>query len=259
MKTEMLEIEFLGTGTSTGVPQIRCQCEVCQSADPHDKRLRASAIVRYRGLKLLLDCGPDFRQQMLTTSDNNLDALLVTHIHYDHVGGIDDLRAYCQDGDFPIYARQDVIDDLHARLPYCFAEHPYMGVPRLAVTPIVEHVPFSIGDVEILPLPVMHYKLPILGFKIGPLAYITDCKTMDDTVVEELRHVPLLVINALRQREHLSHLSLSQTLALIERIEPGRAILIHMSHDMGLHAEVSKQLPDGVELAYDGMVVQVIE
>ena len=255
----MLEIEFLGTGTSTGVPQIRCQCEVCQSADPHDKRLRASAIVRYKGKRLLLDCGPDFRQQMLTATDNALDALLVTHIHYDHVGGIDDLRAYCEAGDFPIYARQDVIDDLHARLPYCFAEHPYMGVPRLAVTPIVEHVPFSIGEVEILPLPVMHYKLPILGFKIGPLAYITDCKTMDDAVVEELRHVPLLVINALRQREHLSHLSLSQTLALIERIEPGRAILIHMSHDMGLHAEVSKQLPAGVELAYDGMVVQVIE
>ncbi|MBQ1611121.1 MAG: MBL fold metallo-hydrolase, partial [Muribaculaceae bacterium] len=162
----MLEIEFLGTGTSTGVPQIRCDCHVCQSTDPHDKRLRASAIVRYRGLNLLLDCGPDFRQQMLTASNNDLDALLITHIHYDHVGGIDDLRAYCADGDFPIYARQDVIDDLKERLPYCFAEHLYMGVPRLAVTPIVENVPFSIGDVEILPLPVMHYKLPILGFKI---------------------------------------------------------------------------------------------
>ncbi|MBQ4008533.1 MAG: MBL fold metallo-hydrolase, partial [Muribaculaceae bacterium] len=166
----MFEIEFLGTGTSTGVPQIRCDCHVCQSTDPHDKRLRASAIVRYRGLNLLLDCGPDFRQQMLTASNNDLDALLITHIHYDHVGGIDDLRAYCADGDFPIYARQDVIDDLKARLPYCFAEHLYMGVPRLAVTPIEENVPFSIGDVEILPLPVMHYKLPILGFKIGPLA-----------------------------------------------------------------------------------------
>ena len=255
----MLEIEFLGTGTSTGVPQIRCGCAVCQSSDPHDKRLRCSAIVRYKGLNLLMDCGPDFRQQMFTASNNDLDALLVTHIHYDHVGGIDDLRAYCQDGDFPIYARQDVIDDLHARLPYCFAEHLYMGVPRLAVTPIVEHVPFSMGEVEILPLPVMHYKLPILGFKIGPLAYITDCKTMDGRVVEQLRHVPLLVINALRQKEHLSHMSLSETLAVVERIAPERTLLIHMSHDMGLHAKVNEMLPAGVELAYDGMIVQVGE
>ena len=253
----MLEIEFIGTGTSTGVPQIRCQCPVCQSTDPHDKRLRCSAIVRYKGKRLLIDCGPDFRQQMLTASNNDLDALLVTHIHYDHVGGIDDLRAYCANGDFPIYARQDVIDDLHARLPYCFAEHLYMGVPRLAVMPIKENVSFNIGDVEILPLPVMHYKLPILGYRIGPLAYITDCKTMDDSVVERLQGVPLLVINALRKREHLSHMSLDETLALIERIKPGRAILIHMSHDMGLHAEVNARLPELVELAYDGMIVQV--
>lgn len=255
----MLEIEFIGTGTSTGVPQIRCQCPVCQSTDPHDKRLRCSAIVRYEGKRLLIDCGPDFRQQMLTASNNDLDALLVTHIHYDHVGGIDDLRAYCANGDFPIYARQDVIDDLHARLPYCFAEHLYMGVPRLAVMPIKENVPFNIGDVEILPLPVMHYKLPILGYRIGPLAYITDCKTMDDSVVERLQGVPLLVINALRKREHLSHMSLDETLALIERIKPGRAILIHMSHDMGLHARVNQELPAGVELAYDGLIVQVNE
>ena len=253
----MLEIEFIGTGTSTGVPQIRCQCPVCQSTDPHDKRLRCSAIVRYKGKRLLIDCGPDFRQQMLTASNNDLDALLVTHIHYDHVGGIDDLRAYCANGDFPIYARQDVIDDLHARLPYCFAEHLYMGVPRLAVMPIKENVSFNIGDVEILPLPVMHYKLPILGYRIGPLAYITDCKTMDDSVVERLQGVPLLVINALRKREHLSHMSLDETLALIERIKPGRAILIHMSHDMGLHARVNQELPAGVELAYDGLIVQV--
>ena len=255
----MLEIEFIGTGTSTGVPQIRCQCPVCQSTDPHDKRLRCSAIVRYKGKRLLIDCGPDFRQQMLTASNNDLDALLVTHIHYDHVGGIDDLRAYCANGDFPIYARQDVIDDLHARLPYCFAEHLYMGVPRLAVMPIKENVSFNIGDVEILPLPVMHYKLPILGYRIGPLAYITDCKTMDDSVVERLQGVPLLVINALRKREHLSHMSLDETLALIERIKPGRAILIHMSHDMGLHARVNQELPAGVELAYDGLIVQVNE
>ena len=255
----MLEIEFLGTGTSTGVPQIRCGCAVCQSTDPHDTRLRCSAIVRYKGQNLLLDCSPDFRQQMLAASNNDLDALLVTHIHYDHVGGIDDLRAYCIDGDFPIYARQDVIDDLHARLPYCFAARPYMGVPRLGVTPIVENVPFSIGGVEIMPLPVMHYRLPILGFKIGQLAYITDCKTIDDKVVEQLHHVPLLVINALRQKEHPAHMSLSETLAVIDKIQPGRAILIHMSHDMGLHDEVNKTLPAGVELAYDGLIVQVEE
>ena len=248
-------IEFLGTGTSTGVPQLRCDCDVCRSADPRDKRLRCSAIVRYRGKNLLIDCGPDFRQQMLQASATDLDALLVTHIHYDHVGGIDDLRAYCIDRHFPIYARQDVIDNLRQRLPYCFAEHPYPGVPLLDCTPIGDSDPFTIGDIVVEPIPVMHYRMPILGFRIGPMAYITDCKTIDDSQIERLQGIPLLVINALRIEPHLSHMHLQATLDVISRIRPQRAFLTHMSHGIGLHAVTQAQLPDGVYLAHDGLIV----
>ena len=193
-----LQIEFLGTGTSTGVPQLQCHCDVCRSSDPRDQRLRCSAIVRYQSKSILIDCGPDFRQQMLRASNNDLDALLITHIHYDHVGGIDDLRAYCIDRHFPVYARQDVIDNLRERLPYCFAEHPYPGVPLLDFTAVNDTDPFMVQGINVLPIPVMHYRLPILGFSIGPMAYITDCKTIAAEQVDRLRDIPLLVINALR-------------------------------------------------------------
>ena len=252
---DSLQIEFLGTGTSTGVPQLRCHCQVCSSADPRDQRLRSSAIVRYQGRSLLIDCGPDFRQQMLRATDNDLDALLITHIHYDHVGGIDDLRAYCIDRRFPVYARQDVIDNLRERLPYCFAEHPYPGVPLLDFTTISDNDPFDVCGIEVQPIPVMHYKLPILGFRIGTMAYITDCKTIDDSQVERLRGIPLLVINALRLQPHLSHMHLAETLSVVRRIAPGQAYLTHMSHGIGRHADTVGQLPPNVHLAYDGLVV----
>ncbi len=253
----MLEIEFLGTGTSTGVPQIRCKCPVCQSADARDKRLRASAIVRYQGKRLLIDCGPDFRTQMLRASDNAIDALLITHFHYDHIGGIDDLRAYCSnDHKFPVYAKGDVVDDLHKRMPYCFAEHLYPGVPTFEIHEIDDRQ-FIAEGVTVTPIPVMHYKLPIYGYRIGPLAYITDCKTIADDQVAALHGIPLLVINALRIQPHLSHLSLSEAIGVARRISPQRTIFIHASHDMGLHAVVNHQLPDGFELAYDGQIVMV--
>ena len=251
-----LEIEFLGTGTSTGVPMLRCQCPVCMSADPRDKRLRTSAIVRYQGARLLIDCGPDFRTQMLRASDDSLDAVLLTHIHFDHVAGLDDLRAYCFGKPFPIYARADVLNNLHQRIPYCFATDPYPGVARFE-----EHVigdePFLVEGVRVTPIPVMHYKLPICGYRIGPLAYITDAKTIDDSVIDSLKGVPLLVINALRKSEHLSHMCLDEALSVINRIGPGRTLLIHMSDGMGLHADSPKFLPKGVELAYDGLIVKV--
>ncbi len=253
----MLEIEFLGTGTSTGVPQLLCGCDVCRSQDAHDKRLRCSAIVRYCGKNILIDCGPDFRSQMLRASDKSLDALIITHIHYDHVGGIDDLRAYCAGREFPVYAQADVIDGLRQRLPYCFAEHPYPGVPRLSFSEIKANVPFSIGDVEITPIPVMHYKLPILGFRIGPLAYITDAKTIDTEQLGTLKGIPLLVINSLRIEPHMSHYCLRETLDVIDQIKPQRALLTHMSHEMGLHAQVNRMLPPGVELAHDTLTVSI--
>lgn len=247
-------ITILGSGTSTGVPQIGCQCEVCRSTDPRDKRLRQSALVEWNGKRILVDCGPDFRQQILSTGDAHLDALLITHIHYDHIGGLEELRGF---SDCPIYARHDVIDALHNRLAYCFTEHPYPGVPHYNLVEINDADTFDCAGITIEPIPVSHYKLPILGFKIGDLAYITDCKTISQEQIDRLRGVPVLVLNALRFDEHISHLSLTQALEIIQEIKPGRAVLIHMSHGIGLHAETSKLLPQGVELAYDGMSIIV--
>ena len=220
-------------------------------------RLRTSAIVRYQGVRLLIDCGPDFRTQMLRASDDNLDAVLLTHIHFDHVAGLDDLRVYCFERPFPLYARADVLENLHQRIPYCFADNPYPGVAQFE-----EHVigdkPFLVEGVRVEPIPVMHYKLPIIGFRIGPLAYITDAKTIADEVVDSLKGVPLLVINSLKaEGNHLSHMCLDETLSIVNRIKPGRTYLIHMSDRMGLHADSPRILPQGVELAYDRLIVKV--
>lgn len=254
MAADSLTIKILGSGTSTGVPQIGCQCEVCQSLDPHDKRLRQSALVTCQGKNILIDCGPDFRQQMLSCASPHLDAVLITHIHHDHIAGLEELRGF---DNLPIFARGDVIKALHERLAYCFAESPYPGVPHLDLVEIDDIHPFDCAGIGVEPIPVMHYRLPILGFRIGPLAYITDCKTIAAEQVDKLHGVPLLVINALRIKEHLSHLSLNQALEIINRVKPGRAVLVHMSHDMGLHERVSKMLPPNVELAHDGMLVDV--
>ncbi len=254
----MLEIEFLGTGTSTGVPQIKCPCPVCHSTDPRDKRLRQSAIVRYQDRKILIDCGPDFRQQILRASDDNVDALLISHIHYDHVGGMDDLRPYAlREHPFPVFARGDVIERLRVQLPYCFAEKPYPGTPRFAFTEIHDDERFDCLGVEVRAIPVMHYRLPILGFEIGPMAYITDCKTIAREQLERIKSIPLLVLNALRMEPHLSHLSLAEALEIVDIVSPGRAVFIHFSHEIGFHEATSRLLPDGVELAYDGMRINV--
>jgi len=252
-----MKLKFLGTGTSTGVPQIMCDCEVCKSQSSKDKRLRASVLVQVGEANLLIDCGPDFREQMLRAGSPKLEALLITHSHYDHVGGIDDLRPYCTIGDgFPIYCKHDVAQDLYNRVPYCFAEHPYPGVPALNINEI-DTKPFKIGNIVIKPLPVMHYKLPILGFKIGNLAYITDAKTIDDYAIEMLRGIDTLVINSLRIKEHISHMNLEQTLAVIEQVKPRIAYLTHLSHDMGLHEIVSSQLPENVKIAYDELSIYI--
>ncbi len=252
----MIEVEFLGTGTSTGVPQLGCTCEVCRSADPRDKRLRCSAVVRTQGVSLLIDCGPDFRQQMLRASDLHLDALLITHSHYDHVGGMDDLRPYCRNGAFPVYAQPNVLADIRSRIPYCFLEHLYPGVPTFDLHPL-QGEKFMVKEVEIEPLLVMHYKLPVFGYRIDNLAYITDAKTVPEETIEKIKGIDTLIINALRFKPHMSHMSLEETLAVIDRVKPRRAYLIHESDGIGRHAVTSKQLPESVELAFDTEIIRV--
>ena len=186
-----------------------------------------------------------------------LDAVLLTHIHFDHVAGLDDLRAYCFERPFPLYARADVLENLHQRIPYCFADNPYPGVAQFEEH-VIDGKPFLVEGVRVEPIPVMHYKLPIIGFRIGPLAYITDAKTIADEVVDSLKGVPLLVINSLKaEGNHLSHMCLDETLSIVNRIKPGRTYLIHMSDRMGLHADSPRILPQGVELAYDRLIVKV--
>lgn len=250
-----MRLRFLGTGTSTGVPQIGCRCEACTSTDPHDKRLRASVLIETGDKDILIDCGPDLRTQLLDADSPNIDALLITHSHYDHVGGLIDLRSYCFEKDFPVYCQKDVARALRTTFPYCFVDHPYPGVPTFTIHEIEGYRPFTVGRTQILPLPVMHYKLPILGFRIGSMAYITDCKTMPDRTLEALKGVDTLVINALRFEPHMSHLSLKECLEIVERIKPRRTLLTHMSHGMGPTAKV--QLPEGVEFAYDGQEIDV--
>ena len=252
-----MKLHFLGTGTSTGVPQIGCKCKVCTSTDFRDSRLRASAILSHNGTNLLIDCGPDFRTQMLDNNSPHLDALLITHIHFDHIGGIEDLRPYCKESDFFVYCQADVSEGLRDRIAYCFAENPYPGVPSFQLIDIEANKPININGIEIEPISVMHYKLPILGFKTKNLAYITDAKVVPDETIEKIKGIDTLIINSLRIEEHISHMSLKQTLQVIQRLKPRIAYLTHLSHDMGLHAEVEKILPDNVKIAYDNLTLSI--
>lgn len=252
-----MKLIFLGTGTSTGVPQIGCRCKVCRSDSPKDKRLRASALLEVDGKNLLIDCGPDFRQQILALDSHPLDALLVTHTHYDHVGGVDDLRPYCHPDSFPVYCRADVAEDLRNRIPYSFAEHPYPGVPTFKIHVIRESEPFEIKGLKITPIPIEHFRLRILGFRIKNFAYITDCKKIGDEAKNMIRGLDTLVINALRTTEHMSHQTLGEALVIISEVKPRIAYLTHMSHQIGLHEEVAKTLPHNIRLAYDGLEINI--
>lgn len=251
-------LTFLGTGTSTGVPYIGCDCKVCRSHDPRDNRLRSSAIIKIGDTHLLIDCGPDFRQQILRNDIKQIDGCLITHSHYDHVGGIDDLRPFCTPEGFPLYCKADVAATLRDHIPYAFADtaHHYPGAPILSCNIIEPLKPFKIKDIDILPLPVNHYLMDIVGFRINSLAYITDAKIIPAATMESLRGVDTLIINALRIEPHISHMNLSDALNVINTVKPRKAYLTHISHQMGLQVQVNQTLPPGVELAYDGLTIE---
>ncbi len=252
-----MRLTFLGTGTSCGVPTIGCQCYTCTSEDPHDKRLRCSALVETETTRILIDCGPDFRQQIMPQPFRKIDGILITHAHYDHMGGMDDIRPYCQFGEINVYADPIARVGLLQMLPYCFAEHRYPGVPAIQLHEIHKHEQLQIGDLEIMPIEVMHHDLPILGYRIGELAYITDMKTIDEGELEYLKEVDTLVVNALRHKPHHSHQTLAEAVDFARMIGARQTWLIHSSHDIGRHAEVNASLPSDIQMAYDGQVIEI--
>lgn len=250
-----MKVTILGSGTSTGVPEVGCSCDVCRSRDPHDKRLRTSALVEVDGVRILIDCGPDFRAQMLRVPFGRIDGVLITHEHYDHVGGIDDLRPFCRLGAITVYAEQYTGERLKTRMPYCFVDHSYPGVPKVNLCEVSPGHPFSVCQVSIMPIRVMHGPLPILGYRIGGLVYITDMKTMPEESFAYLRDVDCLIVNALRYQPHWTHQSVDEALAFAERVKARETYFIHMNHHIGLHDVVSDKLPPHVHLTYDGMVI----
>jgi len=252
-----MKVQFLGTGTSTGVPQIGCRCEVCNSNDFRDKRLRSSVRIEVDGKVLLIDCTPDFRQQMMNIPFVKIDGILFTHEHYDHVGGIDDLRPFSSFGPVELYMEHHLEQAVRERMPYCFATLKYKGVPDLRVKKINDKSKFLVEDIPITPIRVMHFKLPILGFRIYDFAYLTDVKSIPEDQISMLRNLDTLVISALRRKEHISHQTLEDALRVSDKLNPKKAYFSHMSHEMGLHAEIEKELPPNRYFAYDGLEIEV--
>ena len=252
-----MKVTILGSGTSTGVPEIGCVCEVCRSADLRDHRLRTSVLVEVQGKRILLDCGPDFRQQVLPLEFAPIDAVLLSHEHYDHVGGLDDLRPFCRFKDIPVYADSYTSGQLRKRMDYCFAERVYPGVPALLLQEVDAARPFCAGGVEVVPVQVMHGRMPILGYRIGKMAYLTDMLAMPDAEYVKLEGLDCLVMNALRIKPHPTHQSLDEALRNAARIGAKDTYLIHMCHHIGLHAEVEKCLPPHVHLSYNGLSLEL--
>ena len=258
-----MKLTFLGTGTSCGVPTIGCQCHTCTSPDPHDKRLRCSALVETEQTRILIDCGPDFREQIMPHPFRRIDAILITHAHYDHMGGMDDIRPYCQFGEINVYADPIARKGMLQMLPYCFAEHRYPGVPAIQLHEIHPHETFTIGDFRITPFQVMHHDLPILGYRIqevgsiSTLVYITDMKTIAPEEIPYAEHCDVLVVNALRPLPHHSHQTLDEAVSFSQQIDAPQTWLIHSSHDMPRHEDLNRLLPSNIQMAYDGQVIVV--
>jgi phosphoribosyl 1,2-cyclic phosphate phosphodiesterase len=253
-----VKVTFLGSGTSQGIPVIACSCAVCTSVDTRDKRLRSSILLQVDDKNIVIDSGPDFRYQMLRAGVTHLDALVFTHEHKDHTAGLDDIRAfnYKQGEAINVYAHKRVQDALKKEFSYIFAHHKYPGIPQLDLFEIGHH-PFEVAGVPFIPIEVMHFQLPVLGFRIADFTYITDAKTVSDVEKAKIKGTKVLVINALQQEKHISHFTLEEALAFAQEIGAEKTYFTHISHRLGTHQKISELLPAGVELAYDGLCIEL--
>ena len=260
-QTDHLKVTILGSGTSQGVPVIGCKCKVCLSMDSRDKRLRSSILVSKGEMNIVVDTGPDFRQQMLKHNVDTLEAILFTHEHKDHVAGLDDVRAYnyIQKKDMDVFCTEEVEAALKREFYYAFQENKYPGVPNLNIRCISKENKFKVKDLSIQPIEVMHYKMPVLGFKIGNFTYITDAKTVSESEKNKIKGTDILIVNALREQHHISHFNLEEALTFIEEINPRVAYLTHISHLFERHVEIEKKLPSNVFVAYDGLTLEFKE
>ena len=253
-----MKVTFLGTGTSQGVPVIACNCEVCTSKNLKDNRLRSSILIASNEKTIVIDTGPDFRQQMLRANVQKLDAVVFTHEHKDHIAGLDDIRAfnYKQKSAMDIYATEAVQDALKREFYYVFADFKYPGIPLMDLQTI-DLTPFSIGDIHLTPILVMHYKMPVLGFRINDFTYITDAKSINEIEKEKIKGSKVLVVNALQQDKHISHFTLSEALAFADEMQAETTYFTHISHKLGTHHKISQQLPSHIHLAYDGLEIEI--
>ncbi|WP_436517379.1 MBL fold metallo-hydrolase [Ekhidna sp. To15] len=253
-----MRVVFLGTGTSQGVPVIGCKCEVCSSVDHRDNRLRSSIYVEINGVHIVVDTGPDFRQQMLRARIDQLDAVLFTHAHKDHTAGMDDIRSYNfrQKKDMPIYARKEVQDQLKQEFSYIFSASKYPGIPKVELHTL-DGSPFDVLGQTIIPIEVMHHKLPVYGFRFGDFTYITDANYISEEEKEKIKGSKIIVLNALQKDDHISHFTLEEAVDLLKELNPEKAYLTHISHRLGAHMDVSKELPENIEIAWDGLQISL--
>lgn len=253
-----MKVTFLGTGTSQGVPLIACHCEVCVSQDARDKRLRSAVMITINGKNYVIDSGPDFRQQMLRENIDDVEAIIFTHEHKDHIAGLDDVRGFNfrHNRYMQVYATKRVQEAIKREFSYVFAEYKYPGIPLITLNTI-DHTPFTIDEVLFTPIQVMHAKMPVFGFRIGDFTYITDANYIGDAEKEKIKGSKVLVLNALRREEHISHFTLQQAIDLVNELKPEKAYFTHISHQLGLHTDVNAELPKGMELAYDGLLLEV--